>query len=94
MRKAASVVVWTGTKALFDPFVECQNTDMRFDDDAKLLFEGLDRRHLVLARLIDRSCRQACSPTLHHAWRGLERCLRPGANFYMRNKLRGSGASD
>jgi hypothetical protein len=27
-----------GTKALFDPFVECQNTDMRFDGDAKLLF--------------------------------------------------------
>jgi hypothetical protein len=84
-----------GTKALFDPFVECQYTDMRFDDDAKLLFfEGLDRRHLVLARLIVRSCRQACSPTLHHAGRELERCLRPGANFYMRNKLRGSGVSD
>ncbi len=30
-----------GTKALSDPFVECQNTDMRFDDDAKLFLRAL-----------------------------------------------------
>jgi hypothetical protein len=55
-----------GMKALFEPFVECQNIDMRFDDDANLLFEGLDRRHLVLARLIVLAGRLVCL---------LERCL-------------------